>query len=146
MLTIDTNGNIKVNKGDTFIIPLFIDCGCNKFLSTRFKLKEGDIIYFRLMEPNMFFFSNRAVVKKEFTIEDENDKGDILIKFEHTDTCYLPSSTYYYEIKLARPKEEDSSEDSDDDTEDLIHYPKDKQNDNSWWITIVPRRKFILID
>ena len=33
MLEIDTSGNIKINRGDTFNVPLFIDASKNIFKS-----------------------------------------------------------------------------------------------------------------
>ena len=38
MLSIDTNGNITLTRGDTFKVPLFIDVSDNIFAPIRFPL------------------------------------------------------------------------------------------------------------
>lgn len=119
MLEIDKNGNIKINKGDTFEIPLFIDIGESIFKSTRLTLRDGDIITFRLFEANAP--ECYSLIKKEFTVENINENGDVLLKFNHEDTQLFPA-IYYYEIKLKRPVE----------------------NDMPAFVTIVPRRKFVV--
>lgn len=119
MFDVDKNGNIKVNKGDTFNVPLFIDIGENLFISTRFVLKEGDEVTFRLFEANAPECC--SLIKKTLTKIDANDYGDILIGFDHGDTDNLFPGIYFYEIILKRPQE-----------------PKDA------YITIVPRRKFVI--
>lgn len=125
MLEIDTNGNLKVNRGDTFEIPLFIDIGDNIFTSTRFHIRKNDILYFHLLEANAPW--NKPLIRKEFTYEDENENNDIIIRFNHEDTCWLFPGIYYYEIKLQRPNE-----------------PLDDNPCNDDYVTIVPRRKFII--
>ena len=119
MLAIDTNGNIRVNRGDVFQMPLFIDISTNLFYSMRFKFHEGDILQFHIMEPNQPF--SKALIKKEFTIDDLNEYGDILINFDHEDTCWMIPNTYFYEVKLIRTVEEEKKV-----------------------ITIVSRRKFVI--
>ena len=124
MLAIDSNGNIKVTRGDTFEITLFIDVNNNIFKSTRFPLHEGDIIYFHILEGNRPF--ECPLLSKKFTYEDTNENNDIIIKFNHEDTFKLFPGIYFYEIKLQRPNGENN--DPSDDS----------------YITIVPRRKFVI--
>lgn len=119
MLEIDKNGNIKINRGDTFEIPLFIDIGESIFKSTRFAIRDGDIITFRLFESNAPKCC--SLIEKECTVKDINENGDIILKFDHSDTGLFPA-IYYYEIKLERPVEEAESA----------------------FVTIVPRRKFVI--
>ena len=119
MLEIDKNGNIKINKGDTFEVPLFIDIGESIFRSTRFPLRDGDIITFRLFESNAPKCC--SLIEKELTVENINENGDIILKFNHDDTDLFPA-IYYYEIQLERPVE----------------------NEESAFVTIVPRRKFVI--
>lgn len=125
MLEIDKNGNIKVNRGDTFQVPLFIDVGQNVFISTRFPLKENDIIYFHITEANAPF--ECPLLGKSFTYEDVNENNDIIVKFNHDDTVWLYPGIYYYEIKLQRPNEDNDTNRKDDT-----------------FVTIAPRRKFII--
>lgn len=126
MLEIDTSGNIKVNRGDTFEVPLFIDISDNIFTSTRFKIHKDDVIYLHILEPNAPW--ECPLLGKSFTYEDENEHNDILIKFDHKDTCCLFPGTYYYEIKLRRPNEPEPDLNPCDDN----------------YVTIVPRRKFVI--
>lgn len=125
MLSIDTNGNITVTRGDTFKVPLFIDVSDNIFAPIRFPLHKGDIIYFHLLEANRPF--ECPLLAKKFTYEDVNENNDIIIKFNHEDTVKLFPGIYFYEIKLQRPNTEDDTDPSDD-----------------YYITIVPRRKFVI--
>lgn len=125
MLSIDNNGNIKLTRGDTFELPLFIDIGDNIFTSTRFRLHKGDIIYFRLFEANRPF--GCPLLAKEFTYEDVNENNDIIIRFNHEDTNKLFPGIYFYEIKLQRPNKQEDEDPSDDS-----------------YVTIVPRRKFVI--
>ena len=84
MLDIDRSGNITVNRGDTFNVPLFIDCNKNIFYSVRFPLKEGDKIFFFLVEPNTSI--RHYLLKQTYTKEDINNFNDIELKFTHDDT------------------------------------------------------------
>jgi hypothetical protein len=125
MLEIDKNGNIKIARGDTFEVPLFINIDDDIFKDTRFPLKLNDEITFRLVESNMP--NCYALLEKTFTYEDVNENNDIIIKFYHHDTCNLFPATYFYEIKLKRPNFKFQDESEDDA-----------------YITIVPRRKFVI--
>ena len=67
------------------------------------------------------------MLAKKFTYEDVNENNDIIIKFNHEDTVKLFPGIYFYEIKLQRPNTEEDTDPSDD-----------------YYITIVPRRKFVI--
>lgn len=122
MVTVDNSGNITISRGDTFKLPLFIDCNKNIFNSIRFPLKEGDKIFFFLVEPNTSI--RHYLLKQTYTKEDINENGDIILKFINRDTSWIAPGTYYYEIKLQRQWEEAFK--------DAL-------------VTIVPRRKFIIL-
>ena len=121
MLAIDCDGNIKVNKGDTFKVPLFIDISKDIFKSIRLPLRSTDKIIFNLLMGNNCFCC--PLIHKEFTLANTNENQDIIISFEHDDTACFSPGIYYYEIKFIRQIENE---------EDKI-------------ITIVPRRKFTII-
>lgn len=125
MLEIDTNGNLKFNKGDTFEIPLFIDISDNIFQSTRFHIRKDDVIYFHVLQGNLPF--EKPLIGKAFTYEDENEYNDIIVRFNHDDTCWIAPGIYFYEVKLKRPKN-----------------PEDDNPDRDTYVTIVPRRKFVV--
>lgn len=120
MLSIDSNGNLKLNKGDTFKLPLFIDVSDNLFASVRLPLREDDKIIFNILEGNNCFC--KPLIHKEFTLADTNENMDIIISFESTDTSWMCPGIYFYEVKFIRKV---------DNQEDKI-------------ITIVPRRKFVI--
>lgn len=122
MLEIDKSGNIKVSRGDTFEIPLFIDVGENIFMSTRLPLKYNDIIYFHIINSNCPF--DCPIIGKSFTYEDVNENNDIIVRFNHEDTDFLCPGIYYYEVKLQRPSGSEEIPDT--------------------YVTIVPRRKFVI--
>lgn len=122
MLAIDNSGNITVNRGDTFQVPLFIDISANIFNSIRFPLHEGDKIFFFLVEPNTSL--NHALLMQTYSKDDINENGDIVLKFVHKDTDWISPGTYYYEIKVQRQLEEGAEDDI---------------------LTVVPRRKFIIL-
>lgn len=118
MLEIDTSGNIKINRGDTFNVPLFIDASKNIFKSSRYIIEKDDKIIFSVFEGNM----RCPIITKEYTVSDTNEKGDVIISFESADTKCLFPCIYFYEIKLVR-----------------------KVDEKEQIITIVPRRKFVII-
>lgn len=96
MSCLDKNNIISLNRGDTWSKPLFINQGTD-LCPMRYILKDGDEIFFALMEPNEPF--EFALVKKKYTSKDLNKYGDVVIKLEHDDTkCLLPGK-YYYQIK-----------------------------------------------
>lgn len=134
MLYINKAGDITINRGDTFQVPLFIDISDKILQSTRFPLHEGDKVLFHITNSNMPF--ECPLIAKTFTIDDINENKDILVRFEHDDTKWLHPDTYYYEIKLIRESIIDIEDTSDSSGE--IETIKD-------YVTIAPRRKFIIL-
>lgn len=122
MLNISRSGNISINRGDTFKIPLFIDCSKDIFNSIRFPMQDGDEVYFYLVEPNTSF--KCPLIKQIYTKEDTNENGDVILKFAHKDTNWIVPGTYYYEIKVRR---------------------KLKKGFEDALITVATRRKFIVM-
>ena len=124
MFRIDTNGNILVNRGDTFITPLFLDKSKSFTEIKRFRLRAGDILFFGVMEANVPF--EEGLIRKAYAVADENSFGDIVVTFNSDDTRELLPGTYFYEAKLYRPAIESGDQ-------DIV-------------ITVVPRRKFIIME
>ena len=116
------NGIITMNRGDTFYMPLLINVG-SKVDPTYYAITENDSIYFALEEYNQPF--EYALVRKKFTLDDVNDDDNVIIKLESQDTEKLLPGDYYYEIKLCHT--------SLNGREEFID-------------TIVPRRKFIILE
>ena len=68
------------------------------------------------------------ISQEDFYKEDVNKNGDIEIKFIHDDTCWIAPGTYYYEVKVFLPLDKE-----------------DENIDDDALVTIVPRRKFIIL-
>ena len=89
----------------------------------RYTLKEGDVLFFGLMEPNQHF--ENAIIKKELHYDDYDVEGGMLkVVFDPEDTIELVPGTYYYQIKLLR---------KDIDDEIIVD-------------TVVQKTKFIIVD
>lgn len=97
MLRVDANGIITVSRGDDFQLPLFINQG-TETKPIRYVLAEKDLVQFRLMSPNQSF--ENAIIKKDYTYQDVNEHGDVVVKFNREDTLLLLLGKYYYEIKI----------------------------------------------
>lgn len=98
MFDISNEGNITVNRGDSFQTPIFINKG-TEINPNRYELTEDDTLYFAVMEPNQRF--EDALIKKVYDKDSEkNEKGDILIKFDPIDTEYVLPGEYRYTVKL----------------------------------------------
>ena len=78
--------------------PLFINVGTEMY-PQRYSLKDGDAVYFAVMEPNQKF--EDAILKQVYTSADEETQdGDLIIKLNPNDTQYLHSGKYFYTIKV----------------------------------------------
>lgn len=99
MFRISKNSKIiELTRGDSFRYPLFINVG-SELCPQRYLLKDGDTVYFALMEPNQKF--EDAILKKIYTFNDEETpEGDLIIKLNSMDTQYLSPGKYYYTIKI----------------------------------------------
>ena len=126
MLQIDTNGNILVNQGDTFEIPLILKNVDKLFDTTSITFKAKDIINLHVMAPNMPY--ECPIIEKSITCSEETTADKLKFTFEHADTCALFPETYFYEIKLQRQNEEVDENPCDD-----------------YYKTLTGKRKFILI-
>ena len=74
MFDISNNGIVKLNRGDTFYVPYFINSNTD-LNPIRYALKDGDKLYFALMEPNQPF--EQAILKQvyDFKLETIEDVG-----------------------------------------------------------------------
>ena len=118
------NGIITMNRGDTFYMPLCINVG-TKLEPTYYTITANDEVFFALEEYNQPF--EFALIRKKFTESDLVD-GNVVIKLNSSDTEKLLPGDYYYEIKLRHV-----SLDENDLEQEFID-------------TIVPRRKFIILE
>ena len=131
MFNIAKNGIITITRGDSAETSLYINIGTElEPLIT--KLGDNDKVYLGVMEPNQLF--EDAIVKKKYTKADYKDKDDpraLAISFDCEDTENLLPGVYYYSIKLYRRGNNDPEKGP---------ITKDRID------TIVPKRKFIIVD
>ena len=131
MFNIAKNGIITITRGDSAETSLYINIG------TELKpipgiLGDNDQVYLGIMEPNQLF--EDAIIKKVYTKDDHKDEDDpeaLTISFDCEDTENLLPGVYYYSIKLYRRGNNDPE--NGPITKDCID-------------TIVPKRKFIIVD
>lgn len=127
MFDIANNGIIRINRGDSFSLDVFINVGtCIEPI--QYILQPGDSVYFALMEPNQPF--EHALMRREFTNVDLDEDDRVIMNFSSDQTEYLMPGTYYYMIKLRRL--ESLGESGEENT-----YAVD---------TIIPKTKFIIAE
>lgn len=100
MVYISNNGFIRLARGDSFAVPLFINRG-TVVSPVRYKIKNHPeaTVYLGVMEPNEPF--ENALIKKKYTATSEiNKNGDIIIVFSPNDTLNVLPGKYYYSIKI----------------------------------------------
>ena len=127
MFNIAKNGIITITRGDSAETSLYINIGTELEPSIT-KLGDNDKVYLGVMEPNQLF--EDAIIKKVYIDKDhlyDDKKYPYLpISFDCEDTENLLPGVYYYSIKLYRPGDGLTTKDRID--------------------TIVPKRKFIIVD
>lgn len=121
MYTIDDNGIIVLNRGDTFTQTFPINIGSSAYPVYPTINKETDKVYFGLTEPNQYF--ECALVRKVLDISVSDNIPNAILEFEIKDTEYLLPGNYYYEIKLYR-----------------------NRNNKEEITTIYPKTKFIIVE
>lgn len=98
-ITIEDN-YLKMNRGDSYILPLVINEG-TKLDFKQYQLRQFDKIYVGIMEYNQSF--EDAIIRKVITITSPTDRyGHPLLKLSPKDTEYLVTGKYFIEIKLVQ--------------------------------------------
>ena len=101
MYQISTNNIVSISRGDSFIVPLFINQG-SKQCPIRYNLNnhKNFELYFGVMECTQKF--DDAVIRKKWTYDTGliNQFGDLMISLTPDDTVLLHPGKYFYEIKL----------------------------------------------
>ena len=120
MPTIGDNMTISLHRGDSLRYPIFINAG-TKVLPIRYPLQDGDTLYVGIMEPHSPF--ECALIKKALTKDNVNADGDAVLSLVPSETENLLPGTYYYEAKLECMR----------GTVTEVY-------------TVVPRRKFLLVE
>ena len=91
------NNMITMIRGDSFIHHFCLEIG--RFpRKKKLVIGDDDLIYFGVMNPSDHF--EHSIIKKEFTKEDFDSEGNLVITLEPEDTVWLDPGTYYYELKL----------------------------------------------
>ena len=103
MINISANELVTMVRGDSFSIPLFINF-LDKLHLVRYELIEGDVVQFRVMPAHCPW--EDSPIQKEYTKEDVNEDGDIIVSFVPEDTEPLEPGKYYYEVKLIHEHED----------------------------------------
>lgn len=97
MFGISQNGIVRVNRGDSFELPIILLVGDSIDHKT-YELTDSDTLYIGIMEPNQPF--ECALIRKKFTKDNLDEDGNISVRFWPEDTmCVLPGK-YYYQVKL----------------------------------------------
>ena len=131
MFDVAKNGIITITRGDSAETSLYINIG-TELKPMPEKLGDNDQVYLGIMEPNQLF--EDAIIKKVYTYKDHKDEDDpeaLTISFDCEDTENLLPGVYYYSIKLYRRGNNDPKKGP---------ITKDRID------TIVPKRKFIIVD
>lgn len=100
MASVSNEGNIKLSRGDSLTMSLFINSG-TELSPVRYTLTQSDTVYFAVMEENQLF--ENAILKKVYTsASDKTSDGDLLLKLRPQDTEDLISGMYKYTVKLKK--------------------------------------------
>lgn len=100
MFILIENNYLKMNRGDTYILPLVINEG-TKLDFRQYQMRQFDKIYVGIMEYGQSF--EDAIVRKVITISSPMDRyGHPLLKLDPRDTEYLLTGKYFIEIKLVQ--------------------------------------------
>jgi hypothetical protein len=93
------DNKIIITRGDDAHLTFFINTG-TKLKPVRFDLRDNfnSKLTWYLMKPNTRY--ENAILTKEYTSDDCNDDGDVIVKFDHKDTIDLQEGIYYYTVKL----------------------------------------------
>lgn len=103
MFNLSRDGIIRLSRGDSCKMPLFINQGTALY-PIRYNLNDVDkqdtVIYLSIMQPNQYF--ENGCVRKMFSKKSGwtlTDAGDLIITIEPKDTQFLMPGKYFYEIK-----------------------------------------------
>ena len=101
MYQISTNNIISLCRGDSFIVPLFINQG-SKCYPIRYNLHNHKSfeLYLGIMECNQKF--EDAVLRKKWTYNTGliNQYGDLMVGLSPDDTLLLHPGKYFYQVKM----------------------------------------------
>lgn len=119
MFKIASNGIITVNRGDSFELPVTLNIG-SSVARVMYTLKETDVLYLGVMEPNQPF--ETAILRKKFTYADLDSDNNINIRFWPEDTVCLLPGKYYYQIKLETVDEKTGRKDVETVIDKTLFY------------------------
>ena len=105
-----SNKIIKINRGDSYEFTITIP-----EMSGPYMLTEKDVVYFAIMYPHQPF--EKSFIVKGYTLDEQEDSGDLVIRIEPNDTRRLAPGVYYYTVKLQRGGTLDVIDDFDEPDE-----------------------------
>lgn len=120
------NKVISMIRGDNFKFDVVINEGKDESSDDIYTLKNQDVLYFALMEPNKSF--EDSILIKEYTADDSSEGDEnkaVTISLVPEDTELLNPGTYYYTVKLNKIDELEGIDET---------------------ITVIPKTKFFIID
>ena len=107
MFNVSRAGIITVNRGDSFDIPIVLNVG-DSMDFRQYAILPHDTVYLGVMEPNQPF--ECALIRKRYTYEDLDERGNLIVHFSSRDTeCLLPGK-YYYQVKLQTVRNQQKNE------------------------------------
>lgn len=92
------DNQLKMNRGDTYVLPLIINEG-TKLDFKQYQLRYLDRLYVGIMEPNQSF--ENALIRKVITVTSQfTSEGYPVFSLDPEDTEYLLTGKYFIEAKL----------------------------------------------
>lgn len=132
MFNISKNNIISMNRGDSGSFSIQINIG-TELEPIIYSLKPKDKVYFGVMEPNQKF--DCSYIMKTYTIDDIQEDNFIDIKLIPSDTEYMLTGTYFYEIKLYVYNSPLIDPETNTEIKDMSDV-----------YTIQPKRKFVIME
>lgn len=91
---------LQMSRGDTFILPLVINCG-TELNFKQYNLQDDEYLYVGIMEPEQSF--EDALIRKRLNKNSpKDDDGNLLFILNPSDTEYVLTGKYYITIKLRK--------------------------------------------
>ena len=135
---------ISLVRGDTLTQSIYLNQGTSLY-PIRYTLTGADKLYLAIMEPNQRF--EDAVLKKSFGAGSEKtEDGDLIITLNSSDTENLLPGLYYYTIKMEFSEENFLSLYANKTLRKLGFMSLNSLSQNSRVWTVVPNRKFFIVE
>lgn len=92
MFEIQRNGAVTINRGDSFVVALYINKG-SVLRPVRYHIDDNTTVKFKISPPNCDF----PIIEKTFDVNsDTTEDGDIIISISPDEMTALKKGKYYY--------------------------------------------------